>query len=104
MVLEPASGPLAVRLLEDRVLKLETVADALADQHDVLRTEMRREIMSLRDQMRDLENKMEEGNRVVNSKLDRLLGERAVVTGLITLVTSVLGTGVVHIALSMGTH
>ncbi|GBR23114.1 hypothetical protein [Kozakia baliensis] len=104
MVLEPASGPLAVRLLEDRVLKLETVADALADQHDVLRTEMRREIMSLRDQMRDLENKMEEGNRIVNSKLDRLLGERAVVTGLITLVTSVLGTGVVHIALSMGTH
>ncbi|AQS88534.1 hypothetical protein AA101099_0340 [Neoasaia chiangmaiensis NBRC 101099] len=103
--INPADGgPLALRLLEDRVLRLETLSGTLSDQHEQLRAEMRHEILSLRDQMKALESKVEDGNRIVNGKLDRLIGERAVVTGLITLVTSVLGTGAVHIALSMGIH
>ncbi|GBQ83141.1 hypothetical protein [Gluconobacter albidus] len=64
---------------------------------------MRQEISSLRDQMKLLETKVDEGNRVVNGKLDRLIGGRAVITGIITLATSILGTGMVHVALSLTT-
>jgi len=102
---EPAYGEaLMLRQLEDRVLRLETLARALSEQQDALRGEMRRENLTLRDQMKGLEHKVDDWNRIVNTKLDRLIGERTVVTGLITLVTSVLGTGVVHVVLSMGAH
>ncbi|GBR50246.1 hypothetical protein AA106555_0139 [Neokomagataea thailandica NBRC 106555] len=93
-----------LRMLEDRVLRLETVASSLSDRHEQLRVETRQEISSLRDQMKNLETKMEESNRVVNGKLDRLIGGRAVLTGLVTLLTSILGTGVVHFAFSLGTR
>ncbi|CAI9119474.1 hypothetical protein [Brytella acorum] len=96
------AAPLGLRLLEDRVLRLETLSGTLSDQQEQMRAEMRREILSLREQMKSLEVKVDSGNREVNSKLDRLLGERAVVTGLITLITSVLGTGAVHFAFSLG--
>ncbi|GBR54605.1 hypothetical protein GCM10007872_19650 [Gluconobacter sphaericus NBRC 12467] len=92
-----------LRMLEDRVLRLETIAGGLSDRYEELRTEMRQEISSLRDQMKLLEAKVDEGNRVVNGKLDRLIGGRAVITGIITLVTSILGTGMVHFALSLST-
>lgn len=92
-----------LRMLEDRVLRLETIAGGLSDRYEDLRTEMRQEISSLRDQMKLLEAKVDEGNRVVNGKLDRLIGGRAVITGIITLATSILGTGMVHFALSLST-
>ncbi|MQR97995.1 hypothetical protein [Gluconobacter aidae] len=92
-----------LRMLEDRVLRLETIAGGLSDRYEELRTEMRQEISSLRDQMKLLEAKVDEGNRVVNGKLDRLIGGRAVITGIITLATSILGTGMVHLALSLST-
>nr|WP_294917930.1 hypothetical protein [uncultured Neokomagataea sp.] len=93
-----------LRMLEDRVLRLETVASGLSDRHEQLRVETRQEISFLRDQMKNLETKMEEGHRLVNEKLDRLIGGRAVLTGLVTLLTSILGTGVVHFAFSLGTR
>jgi len=98
---EPGPG---LRRLEDRVLQLETISRALTDQQEQLRAETRHEILALREQMRAFEGKVDEGTRLTGEKLDRLMGERAVVTGLITLVTSVLGTGAVHVALTMGTH
>ncbi|KXV21846.1 hypothetical protein [Gluconobacter japonicus] len=93
-----------LRVLEDRVLRLETVAGGLSDRYEQLRTEMRQEISSLRNQMKSLETKMDDGNRIVNGKLDRLIGGRAVLTALVTLATSILGTGMVHFALSLSTH
>ena len=93
-----------IRILEDRVLRLETVAGGLSDRYEQLRTEMRQEISSLRDQMKSLETKVDNGNRIVNGKLDRLIGGRAVLTAIVTLATSILGTGMVHFALSLSTH
>ncbi|MDI6652720.1 hypothetical protein QMA67_07145 [Gluconobacter japonicus] len=93
-----------LRVLEDRVLRLETVAGGLSDRYEQLRTEMRQEISSLRNQMKSLETKMDDGNRIVNGKLDRLIGGRAVLTALVTLATSILGTGMVHFALSLSMH
>ncbi|EHH67620.1 hypothetical protein [Gluconobacter morbifer] len=52
--------------------------------------------------MKNLESKVDDGNRIVNGKLDRLIGGRAVITGLITLAASILGTGMVHVVLSLG--
>ncbi|MCQ9155324.1 hypothetical protein [Acidomonas methanolica] len=100
---EPETGarPM-IRQLEDRVLRLETLARMLGEQQEALRAEMRQETLCLRDQMKALENKVDDWNRLVNTKLDRLIGGRTVVTGLITLVTSVLGTGMVHVVLSLG--
>lgn len=98
------SDALMLRQLEDRVLRLETIARAHSEQHEALRAEMRRETLTLRDQMKALEHKVDDWNRLVNTKLDRLIGERTVVTGLITLVTSVLGTGAVHVALVLGSR
>jgi len=91
-----------IRVLEDRVLRLETVAHGLSDRYEQLRTEMRCEIHSLRNQMKSLEGKVDDSHRVVNGKLDRLIGGRAAITGIITLATSVLGTGMVHVVLSLG--
>lgn len=93
-----------LRMLEDRVLRLETVASGLSDRYEQLRSEMRHEIHSLRDQMRSLERKVDEGNRIVNGKLDRLIGGRAALMGLVTLGTSILGTGMVHFALSLNSR
>jgi SH3 domain protein len=100
---------MSLRLTEDRLLRMETVQGSLADKHDELRREVRTEIQSLRSQISNLELKMEDGNRaindkfnVTNSKLDRLFWARAVVTTLITLSTSILGSGAVHLAFSIG--
>ncbi|MBS1020522.1 hypothetical protein JK207_00535 [Gluconobacter cerinus] len=97
-----ASAREDIRTLQDRALKLETFADGLNDKHDTLRTEVRSEIASLRSQITSLETKMDTANRQINSKLDRLFGARAVVTTLITLSTSIIGSGVVHLVVSIG--
>jgi len=99
----------ALRLTEDRLLRLETVQSGLSDKHEELRDEVRSEIKSLRNQISDLKTRIDEGHRdlsekfvIANSKLDKLFGARAVVTTLITLATSVLGSGAVHLAFSVG--
>jgi len=91
-----------IRVLQDRTLKLETYADGLNDKHDTLRSEVRTEIASLRNQIASLETKMETANKQINTKLDRLFGARSVVTAAITLLTSILGSGVVHLVVSIG--
>lgn len=97
-----ASLQAEIRVLQDRALKLETFADGLNDKHDTLRSEVRSEIASLRNQIASLETKMETANKQINSKLDRLFGARSVVTAIITLATSILGSGVVHMVVSIG--
>lgn len=82
------------RALEDRVLTLESIVSRLGDDHSELRTEMRREIASLRTELAAMSYDI----RQVGSKIDRVIGGKAVITGLITLLTSILGSGVVHFA------
>ncbi|GBD55721.1 hypothetical protein [Gluconobacter wancherniae] len=91
-----------IRYLEDRVLKLETIAAGLGDGQSDLRAEMRTEIASLRTQITDLKDELGSEIKTVGSKVDRVMGGKAVVTALITLATSILGSGAVHIALSVG--
>ncbi|GBQ69832.1 hypothetical protein AA103196_2325 [Ameyamaea chiangmaiensis NBRC 103196] len=99
----------AVRLTEDRLLRVETTQGGLSDKHQELRNEVRSEIKSLRERILELQSKIEKGQseitekfQIANSKLDRLFGARAVVTTLITLATSILGSGAVHLAFTVG--
>ncbi|MBF0858402.1 hypothetical protein HKD24_04120 [Gluconobacter sp. LMG 31484] len=100
----PASLPPAerIRVLEDRCLTLETRLSSVDSNQSDLRTEMRHEIASLRSEIEALSKSMENSNRQINGKLDRLFGARAVVTAAITLLTSILGSGVVHMVVSIG--
>lgn len=91
-----------IRALEDRVLKLETLVSALGDNQSDLRAEMRSEIASLRTQIKDLKEELEAGIKALGSKFDRVMGGKAVVTALVTLATSILGSGVVHLVVSIG--
>ena len=93
---------LIIRALEDRVLKLETLVSALGDNQSDLRAEMRSEIASLRTQIKDLKEELEAGIKALGSKFDRVMGGKAVVTALVTLATSILGSGVVHLVVSIG--
>lgn len=43
-----------IRLLEDRVLKVETAHEMLSDRHDEFRQEMRTEVQSLRKDLQDV--------------------------------------------------
>jgi len=98
----PASKDEVIRFLEDRVLKLETLVSALGDNQSDLRAEMRSEIASLRTQISDLKEDLEDGIKALGSKVDRVMGGKAVVTALVTLATSILGSGVVHLVVSIG--
>ena len=91
-----------IRVLEDRVLKLETLVSALGDNQSDLRAEMRSEIASLRNQINDLKEDLENGIKALGSKVDRVMGGKAVVTALVTPATSILGSGLVHLAVSIG--
>jgi len=98
-----------LRMTEDRLLRLETVQSGLSDKHEELRDEVRSEIKSLRNQISELKTKIDDSHKDIsdkfvktNSKLDKLFGARAVVTTLITLLTSILGSGAVHLAFSVG--
>ncbi|MGY8604801.1 hypothetical protein ACTVH1_03645 [Gluconobacter cerinus] len=98
----PLSKDEVIRVLEDRVLKLETLVSALGDNQSDLRAEMRSEIASLRTQISDLKEDLEDGIKALGSKVDRVMGGKAVVTALVTLATSILGSGVVHLVVSIG--
>ncbi|MFT9298923.1 MAG: hypothetical protein ABF542_12545 [Gluconobacter sp.] len=98
----PSSKDEMIRVLEDRVLKLETLVSALGDNQSDLRAEMRSEIASLRTQISDLKEDLEDGIKALGSKVDRVMGGKAVVTALVTLATSILGSGVVHLVVSIG--
>ncbi|MBS1068835.1 hypothetical protein [Gluconobacter cerinus] len=98
----PANKDEVIRVLEDRVLKLETLVSALGDNQSDLRAEMRSEIASLRTQISDLKEDLEDGIKALGSKVDRVMGGKAVVTALVTLATSILGSGVVHLVVSIG--
>jgi len=98
----PSSRDDLIRYLEDRVLKLETLVSALGDNQSDLRAEMRSEIASLRTQIKDLKEELEAGIKALGSKVDRVMGGKAVVTALVTLATSILGSGVVHLVVSIG--
>lgn len=91
-----------IRVLEDRCLTLETQLSSVGNSQSDLRAEMRQEIASLRSEIEALAKSMESSNRQINGKLDRLFGARAVVTAAITLLTSILGSGVVHLVVSIG--
>lgn len=91
-----------IRVLEDRCLTLETQLSSVGNSQSDLKAEMRQEIASLRSEIEALAKSMESSNRQINGKLDRLFGARAVVTAAITLLTSILGSGVVHLAVSIG--
>ncbi len=97
----PVSKDEVIRVLEDRVLKLETLVSALGDNQSDLRAEMRSEIASLRTQISDLKEDLEDGIKALGSKVDRVMGGKAVVTALVTLATSILGSGVVHLVVSI---
>lgn len=101
-LLTPTSKDEIIRVLEDRVLKLETLVSALGDNQSDLRAEMRSEIASLRTQISDLKEDLEDGIKALGSKVDRVMGGKAVVTALVTLATSILGSGVVHLVVSIG--
>ncbi|WP_215750653.1 MULTISPECIES: hypothetical protein [unclassified Gluconobacter] len=92
----------SIRALEDRVLQLETMLAGLDDKQSDLRSEVRMEITSLRNEIKALAKAMETSNSQINGKLDRLFGARSVVTALITLMTSIAGTGLVHLVVSIG--
>lgn len=97
------SAPLSpMRILEDRVLQLETMLAGLDDKQSDLRAEVRTEIAALRSEIKALAKAMETSNSQINGKLDRLFGARSVVTALITLMTSIAGTGLVHLVVSIG--
>ncbi|OUJ09288.1 hypothetical protein [Gluconobacter sp. DsW_058] len=98
----PSSKDEVIRVLEDRVLKLETLVSALGDNQSDLRAEMRSEIASLRTQISDLKEDLEDGIKALGSKVDRVMGGKAVVTAVVTLATSILGSGVVHLVVSVG--
>ena len=98
----PTSTEEQIRVLQDRCLTLETKLSNVDSSQSDLRTEMRQEIASLRSEIEALAKSMESSNRQINGKLDRLFGARAVVTAAITLLTSILGSGVVHLAVSIG--
>jgi len=91
-----------IRVLEDRVLQLETMLAGLDDKQSDLRAEVRTEIAALRSEIKALAKAMETSNSQINGKLDRLFGARSVVTALITLATSIAGTGLVHFVISVG--
>lgn len=98
----PQSPEGQIRALQDRCLTLETKLSSVDSSQSDLRAEMRQEIASLRNEIEALSQSMESSNRQINSKLDRLFGARAVVTAAITLLTSILGSGVVHLVVSIG--
>lgn len=98
----PASKDEIIRGLQDRVLKLETIVAGLGSNQSDLRAEMRSEIASLRTQITDLKEELGADIKEVGSKVDRVIGGKAVVTALITLATSIVGSGMVHLAISVG--
>lgn len=98
----PSSKDDLIRELQDRALKLETQVEGLGDKYSDLRVEMRSEIASLRTQINDLKEDLEDGIKALGSKVDRVMGGKAVVTALVTLATSILGSGVVHLVVSIG--
>ncbi|GBR01562.1 hypothetical protein [Gluconobacter cerinus] len=69
----PTSKDEIIRVLEDRVLKLETLVSALGDNQSDLRAEMRSEIASLRTQISDLKEDLEDGIKALGSKVDRVM-------------------------------
>ncbi|GBQ32317.1 hypothetical protein HLH34_04505 [Gluconacetobacter azotocaptans] len=99
--LAPKGDAERVRLLEDRVLVLETSLSALDGKHEDLKSMVDRKITELTTFVTSRLDAVSRQIGDVNDKLARLFGARAVVTGLITLVTSILGSGVVHVVVSL---
>ena len=82
------------RTLEDCAPKLETMSSCLDDWHT-----------DLRDEVAEPGRGMDETNTKVagvDSRPDHLFSAKSVVTGIITLITSILATGLVHVIFSIG--